>query len=277
MAIPLKLGTNGNLERLGTGDSLDVNVISARTVGADMTIGANLNASQKVVLGTATADTQILGNLQLGVDILPGAGDSKAGTGVTQYFSESWVGKVGTNGPNLAAYDLKASGTNAGAYSIGIDASLLSNATANDLMTALDQIDAAITSAGTINETIAIENTVTIAVGNCVAASASATGRITNAVAGSNSNGRFLGVCVSVTGGGVGNPGGTSTATFTKVGNKVTVAGQTYSVGGALYLPSAAGAPTQVAPSAAGDLVQRIGYAHSTTEFMIVPGPSVVL
>lgn len=277
MAIALKLSTSGNLAQFAAGDALDINVISARTVAADMTIGANLGVGQKVVIGNADADTQVLRDLLLARDILPGAGDSKLGTGVTQYVSEAWMPKVGTNGPNLAAYDLKATGTNAGAYAVGIDPSLLSNVTATDLMTALDQLDAAISSAGTTTETLPIENGATVVVGYCVAASGTAAGRVTNAVAGSNANGRFLGVCVSVTGGGVGNVGGTSTATFVKVGNLVTVSGQAYAAGGALYIPAAAGVPTQTAPSSTGDLVQRIGFAHSGTDFMVIPGPSVVL
>jgi hypothetical protein len=277
MAIALKLGTSGNLERFGSADALDINVISARTTTADITIGANLGSGQKVSIGNATADTEVLRDLLLARNVLPGAGDSALGTGVTQYFTQGWFAKVGTNGPNLDAYNLNATGTNSGAYAIGIDASLLSNATATDLMTVLDQLDAAITSNGTINETLPIENAATIAVGNCVAASSTTVGRITNAVAGANANGRFLGVCVSVTGGGIGNAGGTTTATFTKVGNRVTVSGQTYAAGGALFIPAVAGPPTQTAPSTTGDLVQRVGYAHSTTDFMIIPGPSVVL
>lgn len=277
MAIALKLGTSGNLERLGTGDSFDINVISARTTSSPITIGANLATDQKVVIGSANVDTEVLRDLLLARNILPGAGDSKVGSGVTQYLSELWLAKVGTNGPNLAGYNLGATGTNAGAYSVGIDTSLLSNVTATDLMTALDQLDAAISSSGSEQFTLAIENGTTIAVGNCVAASGTAVDRCTNAVAGGNANGRFIGVCVSVTGGGIGNSGGTTSATFVKIGEKVTVSGQTYSAGGALYIPGIAGPPTHTAPSATGDLVQRIGYAHGATDFLIIPGPSVVL
>jgi len=277
MAIALKLGSNGNLERFGTADALEVNVISARTTSSPMTIGANLDAGQKVVLGAASVDTEVLRDLLLTRDILPGVGDSKLGTGVTQYLGELWVAKVNTNGPNLAGYNLGATGTNAGAYSIGVDPTLLSNATATDLMTALDQMDAAITEAGTDKFTLPIEDGVTISVGNCVSVSGTAVGRCTNSAATGNASGRFLGVCVSVTGGGVGNTGGTTTATFVKPGEQVTVSGQSYATGGALYIPGSAGPPTQTAPSAAGDLVQRIGYAHSATDFLIIPGPSVVL
>lgn len=277
MAIALKLGTSGNLQQFGAADSLDINTISARNTGADITIGANLASGQKVVLGNASADASVLRDLYLTRDLILGAGDSKLGTGVADYASDIWLGKVNANGPNNAAYDLNASGTNAGAYAIGIDPTLLSNATATDLMTALDQLDAAITSAGTTHETLAIENGATVAVGNCVAASGTAAGRVTNAVAGSNANGRFIGVCVSVTGGGVGNVGGTTTATFTKPGNLTSVTGQTWSAGGALFIPATAGPPTQTAPSATGDLVKRVGFAHSATDFIINCGPSVVL
>jgi len=192
MAIALKLDTTtGYVAQLGTSDDLDVNVISQRTAGADMTIGANLGAGDELQLGksgelvrvmgdltvdgseivstneTVTGTFTANGNVNLGsgddtINLGSGSGDTvnleenlvlgaglvSIGSSVTDYLSALWLVAVNDNGPDNAAYNLAASGTNCGAYSIGVDPSLLANVTATDLMTALDQLDAAITAAG---------------------------------------------------------------------------------------------------------------------------------
>lgn len=212
MAIALKLDTTtGYIAQLGTSDDLDVNVISQRTAGADMTIGANLGAGDELQLGksgelvrvmgdltvdgseivstneTVTGTFTANGNVNLGsgddtINIGSGSGDTvnleenlvlgaglvSIGSSVTDYLSALWLVAVNDNGPDLAAYNLAASGTNAGAYAIGINPDLLANVTATDLMTALDQLDAAITAAGadTLQTAYAAGNTIAVTSAN---------------------------------------------------------------------------------------------------------------
>jgi hypothetical protein len=192
MAIALKLDTTtGLLAQLGTSDALDINVISQRTAGADMTIGANLGSGDELQLGKAGELVRVMGDLtvdgseivstnetvtgtftangdvnlgsgddtinigqgggdtvNLKENLVVGAGLVSIGSSVTDYLSALWLVAVNDNGPDADAYNLAASGTNCGAYAIGINPDLLANVTATDLMTALDQLDAAITAAG---------------------------------------------------------------------------------------------------------------------------------
>jgi hypothetical protein len=208
MAIAIRLDTSdGLLYQFGASDDLDINVISQRTAGSDMTIGANLGSGDELQLGKAGELVRVMGdltvdgseivstnetvtgtftangNVNLGsgddtINLGSGSGDTinlkenlvlgaglvSIGSSVTDYLSALWLVAVNDNGPDNAAYNLAASGTNAGAYAIGIDPSLLSNVTATDLMTALDQLDAAITSAGADTLQTAYEAGNTIAV-----------------------------------------------------------------------------------------------------------------
>lgn len=288
MAFVLKLDTStGLLAQLTTADSIDVDIISQRTAGTDMTIGANLGTGDELQLGTVGELTRVMGDLTVdGAEIVSstetvtgtfsangdvnlgndngdtinlggglldvvtlkadlvlgngviGAGDSFSGTApamtltdaaglfdssmvgksitiagsttpgndgtftiltvpgatsvtysnasgaaeafagawsvagvgkvsigssVTDYLQALWLQAVNDNGPNLDAYRLNQSGANAGAYAIGINPSLLDNATATDLMTALDQLDAAISAAtGTLQEAYNAGNTISV-------------------------------------------------------------------------------------------------------------------
>lgn len=275
MSIPLKQGSNGNFSRLSTTDKLDAAGLEPRVTTVDLIIGSALSGgSAKVILGNATHDAEVLKDLILSAgSLVGGTGVGSIGASITNYFTSVWLAKAGAT-PANAAYGLNVTGTDAGAYAVGVDPSLISSSAATDLMNMLDDMDAAIGSAGTTTETLAIEDTVTIAAGDVVAGSLSATGRVTlaNAQTGGGQNPNFIGVCVSVTGGGVGNPGGTTTATFTKPGNKTTVSGASFTVGGPLYMPeggSTPSIPTQTAPTDVGDIVQRIGWALSATEFIV--------
>lgn len=293
MAFALKLDTStGFLAQLAVGDSLDIDVISQRTAGTDMTIGANLGAGDELQLGKVGELVRVLGDLTVdgseivstdetitGVftangDVNLGSGDGDnidlgggvtdvvslladlvvgqgaAGTGdafsgtapamtltdaaglfdasmvgksiviagsttggndgtftiltvpgptsvtysnasgaaeafpgtwsiagvgkvsigssVTDYLQALWLQAVNNNGPNADAYRLNASGTNAGAYSIGIDPSLLTHVSGSstDLMTALDELDYAISSAtGTLQTSYEAGNTIAVTAG----------------------------------------------------------------------------------------------------------------
>jgi hypothetical protein len=275
MALALKQGTNGNLARFTTADAFDINVISARNTAAALTIGANLDSGQQVVLGNANADVSVLGDLVVAANINGGVGAGGVGSGVTDYFTAMWLLAVNDNGPDAAAYNLGASGTNAGAYGIGIDPTLLANVTATDLMTALDQLDAAIAGASVAQDTRAIENGVTIAAGDCVAVSLTASGRVTLADGASNNNPDFVGIAVT---GGTGDAGGTVNCTFVLPGSPATVSGATFTVGQALYLPvGGGGAPATTATTTVGDLWMWVGWAVTATEMFISPSTGIVL
>lgn len=276
MAIVLKLGSNGNLERLGTGDSLEINVISARTTSSAITIGANLDSDQKVSIGSANVDTEVLRDLILARDILPGLGVGSLGTGVTQYVDQAWVQAVNDNGPDAVAYNLAAFGTSAGAYSIGIDASLIAQTSKTDLMSALADMSTAIAGASVAQDTLPIQNGVTIAVGDCVALSLSVSGRIAkaDAVAGSEQNPELVGIAAT---GGTGDSGGTVTCTYTLLGQPADVTGATYTPGTAVYVPVGGGIPVSTAPSTVGQLVLRAGWASTATRVILDAGTAVVL
>jgi len=208
MAIALKLDTtDGFLYQFGVSDDLDIDVISQRTAGVDMTIGANLGSGDELQLGKSGELVRVMGDLtvdgseivstnetvtgtftangdvNLGsgddtINIGSGSGDTvnleenlvlgaglvSIGSSVTDYLSALWLVAVNDAGPDNAAYNLGASGTNAGAYAIGVDPSLLSNSSATDLMSALDDLDAAITAAGADTLQTAYEAGNTIAV-----------------------------------------------------------------------------------------------------------------
>ena len=275
MAIALKQGTNGNLQRFEAADPIEVNALAARTTSSPITIGANLDAGQTVDIGAANVDTSILRDLFLARDILPGAGAGSLGSGVTQYVDEAWVQAVNDNGPDADAYNLNASGTSAGAYSIGVDPSLVSQSSETDLMTMLADISAAIAGAGVAQDTLPIENGVTIAAGDVVALSQTTTGRVVLADAASGGSQNLSVVGIASTGG-TGDAGGTVNCTFTLLGNAED-AGSGLSAGAAVFVPVGGGAPTSTAPSTTGQAVMRVGWATTATRIYIETGPPLVL
>ncbi|MBD3261223.1 MAG: hypothetical protein GF334_05990, partial [Candidatus Altiarchaeales archaeon] len=131
----------------------DLNVDGTSTIVTGETVQGTFAVEGNVDLGNNDGDIIDLGGgtsdfVNLNTDMALGAGVVTIGSSATDYLAEAWLVAVNNNGPNLDAYNLVASGTNAGAYSIGVDASLLSSTTATDLMTALDDIDAAIAAGG---------------------------------------------------------------------------------------------------------------------------------
>jgi len=160
----LQLGKSGELVRVMG----DLTVDGSEIVSTNETITGTFTANGNVNLGSGD-DTINIGQgggdtVNLNEDLVVGAGAVGIGSSVTDYLAELWLIAVNDEGPNLDAYNLAASGTNCGAYSIGIDASLLGNVTRTDLMGALDQLDAAITAAGADTLQTAYEAGNTIAV-----------------------------------------------------------------------------------------------------------------
>lgn len=208
MAIPLKLDSTTLKQRqFTTTDDLQIDDIIRRAGSGNMTIGSNLGAAEELILGSATSDVRILGDLivdgsstisvdetvvgtftvegdvnlgdgtgdtinlgggtsdivNLESDLVLGAGIVGIGSSVTDYLSDLWLVAVNNNGPNNDAYNLRASGTNAGAYSIGVDPTGLTYITATDLQTALSELDAAIGAAsGTLQQAYEAGNTISV-------------------------------------------------------------------------------------------------------------------
>jgi hypothetical protein len=117
-----------------------------------------------------------------------------------------------------------------------------------------------------------IESGVTLAPGDCVARGATA-GRVQQADAdGTAEQKKFVGTCRT---GGTGDAGGTVTATVWTDGALCTGTG--FTAGSPLFVPTTPGDPVTTAPTGTGDLLQRVGWALSTTEYILDPGPPVIL
>ena len=153
----------------------DLFVDGSSTVTVDETVTGTFNANGNVNLGNNSGDTINLGGgtsdtVNLDTDLVLGAGIVGIGSSVTDYLNDLWLVAVNDNGPDAVAYGLNASGTNAGAYSIGVDPSLIANSTATDLMTMLDDIDNAVSAGGgeTLQQTYALGNTIDVTSANGV-------------------------------------------------------------------------------------------------------------
>lgn len=165
----IKLGTaTSDVRVLG-----DLLVDGSETVSTNETITGTFTANGDVNLGSGDGDTVNLGGgtsdtVNLEANLVLGAGTVDIGSSVTDYLGALWLVAVNDNGPDLAAYNLAASGTNAGAYAIGVDPSLITNSSSTDLMTMLDDLDAAIGASGgeTLQETYVIGNTIDVTSAN---------------------------------------------------------------------------------------------------------------
>lgn len=175
MTIGSNLGTDELSLGSATGDVRvlgDLFVDGSETVSTDETITGTFNADGAVNLGDNSGDAIALGGgtvdtVNLNSDLVVGAGTLTIGSSITDYLDDLWLDAVNTNGPSLAAYGLNVSGTNAGAYAIGVDASLLGNSTNTDLMTVLDDLDAAITGgAASLQASYAVGNTIDVTAAN---------------------------------------------------------------------------------------------------------------
>lgn len=121
-----------------------------------------------------------------------------------------------------------------------------------------------------------VENTVTITAGDVVAQGTVAS-RATQADANdvlSTGSGRFVGVALET---GTGDVGGTVSVRVALVGNFISDSGGAFTAGDALFMPDGTGRVTSTAPTGIGDLVKRIGWAHSATEYVIDPSVGVIL
>lgn len=170
------IGSNlGAAEELVVGSATSVTrflgdtiVDGSETISTNETITGVFSANGNVNLGNNDGDIINLGGgtsdiVNLDADLVLGAGIVTIGSGVADYALDLWLDAVNAAGPALAAYNLNASGTNAGAYAIGVDPALTTNSAATDLMSMLDDFDAAITaSAGTLQATYETGNTIDV-------------------------------------------------------------------------------------------------------------------
>jgi len=172
MKIGANLGSGDELQLGKSGETVrvmgDLAVDGAETVTSSETVTGTFNANGDVNLGSGDGDAIDLGGggtdvVTLQNNLAVGTGLITIGSSTADYLSALWLAAVNDNGPDNAAYNLAVSGTNAGAYSIGVNPSLLDNATATDLMTVLDQLDAAISSAtGSLQASYQVGNTVAV-------------------------------------------------------------------------------------------------------------------
>ena len=193
MLIGASMGASDEL-KLGSATS-DVRVLGdffvdgSEIVSTDETITGVFTANGNVNLGDNSGDIINLGGgttdtVNLLADLEPGLGVVGLGTGLTEYFDEIWLIAVNDNGPDAAAYNLVASGTNAGAYSIGVDPAIIANSASTDLMTMLDDLDAAISAAGadTLQTAYAAGNTIAVTTANGIVSLANNTNSDTTTV-----------------------------------------------------------------------------------------------
>ncbi len=213
MPFPTKvdLTNKGVIRRFELTDDLEVDGIVRRSGSGNMTIGANLGATEELILGSSTSDVRVLGDMiidgsetvstdetitgtfnangdanlgnnsgdtvnlgggtsdivNLNADLVVGAGTITIGSSVTDFVDAIFLDAVNANGPALAAYDLNASGTNAGAYAIGVDPSLIANSISTDLMTMLANMDAAISAASsTLQQAYVAGSTIDVTTAN---------------------------------------------------------------------------------------------------------------
>lgn len=172
MTIGSNLGAAEELQ-LGSATS-DVRILGdlivdgSSTISVDETVVGTFTVEGNVNLGDGTGDTINLGGgtidiINLEADLVLGAGIVGIGSSVTDYLSDLWLVAVNNNGPNNDAYNLRASGANAGAYSIGVDPTGLTYITATDLQTALEELDAGIgASSGTLQQAYVAGNTISV-------------------------------------------------------------------------------------------------------------------
>lgn len=146
----------------------DLIVDGSSTISVDETVVGTFTVEGDVNLGDGTGDTINLGGgtsdiVNLEADLVLGAGIVGIGSSVTDYLSDLWLVAVNNNGPNNDAYNLRASGANAGAYSIGVDPTGLTYITATDLQTALEELDAGIAaSSSTLQQAYVAGNTISV-------------------------------------------------------------------------------------------------------------------
>lgn len=262
MAIPLFKNSSGNASQFGTGDSAQVASVTPRTPLSVLSLGDSGGAS---FVGPITTLNILSDSSASSRDI------GSAGNG----YNEIYLTAVGSGGSPLAtARALSANGVaTAGASLIGVDTTTMTNSSpgATDLQTVLQALDGAIT--GT-TFSLPINDGVTIAAGDIVASGTSGT-RVTLASAASGSLSiNILGVAVT---GGTGDSGGTVLASIRPISGRVTSA-TGLTAGSPVYLSTASpGDVTTTAPTGAGNVSLRLGFAYSATSWVFSVGEPIVL
>ncbi len=151
----------------------DLEVDGSSTITTDETVTGTFNANGDVNLGNNSGDAIALGGgttdpVTLKGHMGVGAGLVRIGASVSDYLLDLWLDAADAAGPALAGYNLNENGTNAGAYAVGVDPALIANSTATNLMTMLDDLDAAIAGGGgeSLQATYAIGNTIDVTAAN---------------------------------------------------------------------------------------------------------------
>ena len=121
-----------------------------------------------------------------------------------------------------------------------------------------------------------VENGVTITAGDVVS-QGTVSGRVTQGDANdvlTTGEGRFVGIALET---GTGDVGGTILVRVALPGNFISDSGAAFTAGDALFMPDGTGRVTSTAPTGTGDLVKRIGWAHTATEYVVDPAQGIIL
>ena len=172
----------------GVGDTRimgDLYVEGSSTIDVDETVTGSFSVEGNTDLGADGGDTINLGatgftndTINLNSSLQPKLSGAVGVGDATHYLNDLWVLAVNDNGPDQVSYNLLASGTNAGAYGVGVDPGIIANSSSTDLMTMLDDLDAAIAAAGAdtlqtaydAGNTIAIDATGSVQISSAAAA-----------------------------------------------------------------------------------------------------------
>jgi len=137
-------GTTGKLIQnsgVTIDDSDNITTPGNLTVNGNASLGDN--SGDTINLGGGTSDT-----VNLNSDLTVGTGLVGIGSSTTDYLTDLWLEAADDLGPDNDAYNLNATGTDAGSYAVGADPSILDNSSSTNVMSVLDDLDAAITAAG---------------------------------------------------------------------------------------------------------------------------------
>jgi hypothetical protein len=251
-----------------TGDAGDVYIGSTNSVAGGSEGGLVLNAGTTfpaAAAGTVTVAASVDVSVTATADLDMNAADATLDVTGGFSFDAAAASNMTVSGAT-ADLTLGARGATITLNESGDTA--LVGYTATSIIGALNEVKAG---AGAITVSLPIENGVTIAAGDTIAASTVA-GRVTLMNANANANGAYVGVA---TVGGTGDAGGTVEATFVAAGPVTGLSGLT--AGAPAYAPDGTGAPTATAPSNSGDLVFRVGFAYSASAMIIHAGEGTVL
>lgn len=270
VSITSGTGATGDMlfvNNLGSGDALDVQdgggsvlqVTGAGAVNITPTSGQNATIT---AAGAASVDINAGATIELDAT---GGGISLDAAGASNFTTSSGNLTLDAAAGQLVFDDVGGSGlTLSQAGDLTLDTSgVLSGATS--IIGSLNRLADELDSQGADQfVTYTLEGSTTSAVGDVLAWSATGVLELADAT----TNQKLAGVAREATG-----PGG-SVQVWTP---GALCTGSGFTPGEALFLPATPGIPENPATTTAGDVVQRIGWALSATQYILDPAPPVIL